>query len=196
MKRQRRRTTKGKPTILSLTRALRRTEREKARVSAGWIAERAKLDSPEFRFVSEIAQRWHYSEVRSIAHEAIKDLARTRGTIPMTEHKAREWLTERVNHEAQDHEHVIYPEQASVLLAASDNEEAYVEQGFGESADTSARARCALRADIWQLLEARSDEWEHDGDPEVAEDHSPDGGMCGLVQATPVNERDSQDGAP
>lgn len=71
----------------------------------------------------------------------------------------REFMTEWVDSVTDNHEYVIYTMQAKCLLLASDNESAY-EDSMGESTDNiSARACMALRADVWDVLNAREDEW-------------------------------------
>lgn len=72
----------------------------------------------------------------------------------------REFLREWVDSVTDDHQFVIYTYKAKAALLASDNEDAYAEE-IGETAPTVEVACCyAMRADVWQLLEARSDEWD------------------------------------
>ena len=123
-----------------------------------------KLASPEFEDAMDLARRWHYTEVRSLADMAIEELTAVRAKSPMTESEARDWLTRWTDESTDGHNHVIYTGKAVLLLAASDNDGAY-ESELGEStADSSARAAIALRADVWELLESRTDEWERDDD--------------------------------
>lgn len=81
----------------------------------------------------------------------------------------REFLTEWVDQATDDHQFVIYTLQARCALLASDNEGAY-ESDMGDPPPSPEAAACAaMRADVWDLLDARSDEWQI---PEV--DHGPD----------------------
>ncbi len=159
-----------KPTILSLTRALRRAERERDEAIAVQVEATRALESPEFDQIMRTARRWHFDEVRSLADSAIEALATVRKRETMTADEAMEWLDTWLHQTIDGHEHVIYTAQAVMLLAASDNDGAYEEE-YGESTeDASKRAYAALNTDVWKLLRARSDEWEHDDeDPEEAE---------------------------
>ncbi len=125
---------------------------------------------PEFDTIMSAARRWHLTEVNSIADEAIKELAAKRKKSPMTESEAREWLVEWVDQTTDGHEHVIYTGQATLLLAASSNDTAYEDESGEKPADSSAAACWALRADVWEALDHRSDEWEHDDDDEELDD--------------------------
>jgi len=160
----------SKPTIASLTRALRRAERERDAAIAAQEASTRALESPEFDQIMNMARRWHYDEVRSLADSAIEELATARKREAMSAYDAKEWL-ERWLHETIDgHQHVILTGQAVMLLAASDNDGAYEAEHGVPTGDTSQRAFAALNADVLQLLHARSEEWEHDDeDPEEAE---------------------------
>lgn len=161
-----------KRSLRSTTRKLGAAMRERDQA----IAERdaARDVAPDFGAVMTAARRWHYSEVRSIADEAIDEVLKERDAAHkagnrMTSDEARDWLTTWVDETIDGHQHVIYTGQAVMLLAASDNDDAY-ESEIGESTDdASARACCALRADVWEHLEARSDEWAFD-DEEPADD--------------------------
>lgn len=122
-------------------------------------------NTPDFDDVMRLARRWHYSEVRSLADEAIKECLKACATDD-SDHARREWLTTWVDETTDGHSHVIYTGQASMLLAASDNEDAWEELG-DSMPDVSARACMALRADVWELLEARDDEWKPGGDADA-----------------------------
>jgi hypothetical protein len=158
----------------------------------------------------DLARRWHYQTVRSIANDAIEacvgklvpadeatrmawsdaikaELTEDADAIlekhPTTRinrerdmgEDAREWLTEHVDGVTDDHNHVIYTGKAWMLCAASDNDDAYQEQ-MGEPPPTiEARACMALRADVWEMLEARSDEWDiEDTDEDDADEDDAD----------------------
>lgn len=160
----------SKPTIASLTRALRRAERERDAAIEAQEASIRALESPEFDQIMSMARRWHYDEVRSLVDSAIEELATERKREALTADDAREWLDRWLHQTIDGHEHVILTGQAVMLLAASDNDDAYeVEHGV-PTADVSQRAFAALNADVWKLLCARSEEWERDDeDPEETE---------------------------
>lgn len=118
---------------------------------------------PTFSDVMDAARRWYYSEIRSIADEAIKECLE-RHADDSTDDR-REALTEWVDETTEGHEFVIYTAQAGMVLAASDNDGAY-EDATGEDGGTvEARACMAMRADVWDMLGAREDEW-HAPDPD------------------------------
>lgn len=129
-----------------------------------------KLANPEFAEVMDLARRWHYTEVRSLADAAIEELAADRAKSPMTESEARDCLTRWVDQTTDGHSHVIYTGHAAMLLAASDNDGAYESETGQTTASYSVRAAVALRADVWQLLESRSEEWEYDDEEPNADD--------------------------
>lgn len=80
----------------------------------------------------------------------------------------REFLTEWIDNATDSHQITTYTAQASLACAASDCESAY-EENIGEQAPTvEAKACYAMRADCWQLLDARTDEWDLE-DPTCAE---------------------------
>lgn len=70
-----------------------------------------------------------------------------------------EYLREWVDQTTDGHEFVIYTHKARLVLVATDNPDAYSELG-SETQTPETMACCALRADVWELLEARRDEWE------------------------------------
>lgn len=118
---------------------------------------------PDFEEIMRMARRWHFTEVRSIATEAIRELAdHERRDGVLDEDDRREWLTTWIDETTDGHSHVIYTAQAAMLLAASDNEDAYQDDASEETPDVSTRACYALRADVWQLIEACEDEWNPD----------------------------------
>lgn len=112
---------------------------------------------PSFDDVMRAARRWYYSEIRDLVDDAI---ARLKSECkPSDEDEAREWLRDDVDQTTDGHAFVIYTGQAAMACAASDNDGAY-EDDTGEAPPTvEVRACYAMRADAWELLEARSDEW-------------------------------------
>jgi hypothetical protein len=117
--------------------------------------------APDFDEVMRTARRWYYSEIRDLANEAIKECLSKRGCPDGDTDERREWIDNWVSETTDGHEFVIYTAKAGMALAASDCDTAYEDsQGDGEAATAEVRACYAMRADVWQLLEARSDEWE------------------------------------
>jgi hypothetical protein len=102
---------------------------------------------------------WHYSEVRSIADEAIREM-----------HDAKpddrdEWLNDWLHETIDSHQHVIYTAMAKATLLASDNEDAYEQEiGSTDGSTIEGRAFCAIMADVREHLDARRDEWDVDSD--------------------------------
>jgi hypothetical protein len=128
--------------------------------------------TPDFDSVMSEARRWYYSEVRSIVDEAIAECRRDHADD--SPRARREAITEWVDQTTDGHEYIIYTAKAWMVLAASDKCDA-AEESMGEEAramEIGARACWALRADVWDVLEARSDEWEdwEPADPEVCAD--------------------------
>jgi hypothetical protein len=113
---------------------------------------------PDFSDVMSIARKWLYTEIRSIAEEAIKELKSQTPALE-TDDECREWLVEWVDETTDGHQFVIHTAQAGMVLAASDNDNAYEDETGETGASVEAKACCAMRADVWELLEARSDEW-------------------------------------
>lgn len=113
-------------------------------------------DEPSLDRAFEEIRRWYYSEIRSIADEAIKELA-SQGCDD--EDSVREWLTEWIDETTDGHNFVIYTFKAKCVCLASDNEDAYSDE-IGESPPSvEAQACMAMRRDVWDLLGAREDEW-------------------------------------
>lgn len=85
----------------------------------------------------------------------------------------REFLQKWVESATDDHNYVIYTHKAQLVVATSRNDSAY-EDDIGEKPPTvEAQACAAMRADVCELLEARSDEWEgEDEEPEDDDDGS------------------------
>lgn len=149
-----------------------------------------------FNDMTNNLQRWYHSEIRSIADSAIEACAgrvSTSGERAALDAEAlgdpdlaaairhgewsrerdegvdpREFMIEYVDQTTDDHEFVIYTFKAGCVLLASSNDGAY-EQELGDSgkATVEARACMAMRADVWELLEARSDAWETEEEEDV-----------------------------
>lgn len=112
--------------------------------------------TPEFEAVMDLARRWYYGEIRSIADEAIRLCA---SEASGDADDRREWLTQWVDQTTDGHEYVIYTAKAGMALAASDCDTAYEDQTGEAGGTVEVRACYAMRADVWALLEAREDEW-------------------------------------
>lgn len=114
--------------------------------------------APDFDSVMLAARQWLYAEIRSIVDSAISELH-----TALTEDAdldRNEWLTEYIDSITDSHNYVIYTAKAWMVCAASDNCDAY-EDEMGEKPPTVEAQACpAMRADCWQLLGARSNEWE------------------------------------
>ncbi len=105
---------------------------------------------------TQAIREWYYTEIRSMVDSLIEDL---KAEKPEDDDSAREWLTERVDEDTDGHEFVIYTYKAKCVCLASDHEDAYRDE-LGEPAPSvEAQACMAMRRDVWDLLEARSDEW-------------------------------------
>lgn len=85
---------------------------------------------------------------------------RPQGTNP------REYLTEWLDEAIDGHEFVIYTYKAKLVMVATDNADAY-EAEHGEASSKPEVTACwAMRADVWEELDRREDEWEiEDPDP-------------------------------
>jgi hypothetical protein len=108
------------------------------------------MDNPDFNDVMRLARQWYYTEIRSLVDDAIARHDRADG---------REALQSDLEQTIDGHEFVIYTAKASMVLAASDCENAYEEIGLGDDVSTEVRAYFAMLADCWQTLDAREDEW-------------------------------------
>jgi hypothetical protein len=113
--------------------------------------------TPTYDDVMRAARSWYYAEIRSCADEAIKECLQECAADDSTDTR-REWLEEWVDQTTDSHEYVIYTGKAGMVLAASDNDSAY-EDEIGEQGTVEARACFAMRADIWEILCARQEEW-------------------------------------
>lgn len=140
----------GRPTIKSLTRQLRDTERKLE------LARSESAQEPTYEGVRSAALRWYRAELARIVDRLIRE-----GRCDT------ETMTRRVNETTDDHRLVIHFGLASLVSFASNHEDAYQDE-YGEPAPTPEAAACAaLRADVLELLESRSDEWEPlDEDPD------------------------------
>lgn len=87
----------------------------------------------------------------------------------------REFLQEWVESATDDHNYVTYTHKAQLVVATSRNDGAY-EDDIGEKPPTiEAQACAAMRADVWEILEVRSDEWEgEDPEPDFSDDEPDD----------------------
>jgi len=121
-------------------------------------------DASSFDDVMSLARRWYYTEIRSLADEAIRAVHADKPSSSYDENDRREFLTGWVDETTDAHSFVIYTAKAGMVLAASDCDSAY-EDATGETgASVEVRACFAMRADVWALLEARSDEWSGEAD--------------------------------
>lgn len=101
---------------------------------------------------------WYHDEIRSLVDSAIEE-AKTRHVDGDDEDSRRERMTDWVDETTDGHEYVIYTFKAKCVCLASDNEDAYADE-IGEAPPTvEAQACMAMRRDVWDLLEAREDEW-------------------------------------
>lgn len=121
----------------------------------------AARDDPSFDDVAKMAARWHYTECDRIAKELLGELEQARADSLCARVSAHGFLRRLVTDRVDAHDHVINEAKAEMLLVASANRSAYWQE-FGEAADLTRRAACALTADIWERLEARIDEWDTD----------------------------------
>ena len=125
---------------------------------------------------------WYYSEIRSLADDAIEAIVgcvvglnsrspRTLGYVVGIEiepgQDRREFLQEWVEQALDGHSVLIYTRETKAALLASDNEDAYADETGEESADETVRCYYAMRADVWEHLEARSEEWVVQSDDTV-----------------------------
>lgn len=113
-------------------------------------------DEPSLDRAFEEIRRWYYSEIRSIADAAIKELA-SQGCDD--EYDACEWLTKWIDETTDGHNFVIYTFKARCVCLASDNEDAYYDEIGVAPSSVEAQAHSAMRRDVWDLLSAREDEW-------------------------------------
>ncbi len=109
---------------------------------------------------------WYYSEISSLVDSAITECNEANASIEdgvtvreYDESTLREWLTEWVDQATDDHHIVIYTFKAKCACLASDNEDAYSDEIGEPPPSVAAQACMAMRADVWELLNARSDEW-------------------------------------
>ena len=114
--------------------------------------------TPDFDAIVSDLRRWYYSEIRSLADEAIKE-CNAYHTADDDAYTRREWLDAWLHETIDGHEFVIYTCKAKCSLLASDNEDA-LEQETGESGTAEQRCYWAMRRDVVELIGARSDEWD------------------------------------
>ncbi len=100
--------------------------------------------------------KWYDSAIRSLADSLIEDCKKEKHA---DEYDARQWLTERIDQDTDGHEFVIYTFKAKCACLASDNEDAYEDELGEKPPSVEAQACMAMRADVWELLNAREDEW-------------------------------------
>lgn len=113
-------------------------------------------NAPDLDHAFSEIRRWYYSGVRRLVDCLIEE---SRDEKHEDADSAREWLTERVDEDTDGHEFVIYTFKAKCVCLASDNEDAYTDE-IGEPPPTvEAQAYMAMRRDVWDLLDAREDEW-------------------------------------
>lgn len=111
------------------------------------------VGDPGFSGVIAVASAWYYSEIRAIAASLIAECAEEKPDDP------NEWMTEAVDRATDDHSYVIYTARARVVVAVSSNADNY-EADYGERPETDeSRASWAMRADVWEHLNTRTDEW-------------------------------------
>ncbi len=118
-----------------------------------------KIETPPleatFDNVMTLARRWYYSEVRDLADESIKATVEHATDTDARTDAIQEWLTETID----GCQLVIYTAQAAMVCAASDNYGAYEDECREKPPTVEVQAFAAMRADVWQLLSAREDEW-------------------------------------
>lgn len=128
----------------------------RASARAGFVPYRVKSDEHAVPVRASNPKGVHTSYVRTYQE-------RSDGT------DRREFLQEWVEEATDGHEFVIYTHKAQLVVATSRNDGAY-EDNTGEKPPTvEAQACAAMRADVWELLEAREEEWEGE-DPEPEDD--------------------------
>ena len=110
----------------------------------------------DFTIGTDALRRWYWSEVRSLAREAVSE-------HPHDEEARREWVDETCD----AHEFLIYTYKAQAVLLASDSSDAYEEEFGAEEpwivpkrATDEVRAFWALRADVLDQIEAELPENE------------------------------------
>lgn len=171
--------------LLSNTPQIRRTIAARAKRGAAveLLSSRyyiVPMDGSEIsaRTISSILSTWYYAEIRAITESIIRDVRVGRGIDApkpreyvhdelhdAADNAVREWVMECVDARTDDHEYVIYTYKAKLVLVASEHADAYEEE-IGGKATVEARACMAMRADVWEHLNAREDEWLHVEGPE------------------------------
>lgn len=121
-------------------------------------------DSVSFDAAITALRAWHYSAVRDLVDDCIREM---RDANPADRDG---WIADWLHESIDGHNHVIYTIKAKAILLASDNEDAYEDEIGDGTADVSARAYMAFRADAMELLDARRDEWEEEEEEEDRSD--------------------------
>ncbi len=110
-----------------------------------------------FDDVMRLARQWYYSEIREIADSAIKSVnADTNGD---DDHEA--YLQTFVDAVTDEHQFVTFTVMAGMVCAVSDNDSAYTDELGEKPPLIEAQACFAMRADVWELLNARRPEWRY-----------------------------------
>lgn len=137
------------------------------------------LEYAEARGYLDDVPRAHRASARAsfVPYRQFDARERSPGTNP------REFLTEWVDQTTDGHEFCIYTYQAQLAIATSSNSEAWTDLDSENRPDDSARACLALRADVWEGLEARREEWEIE-DPE---DEDLDDGASHDIETCPCD---------
>lgn len=131
-------------------------------------------NTPDFNQIVSDLRRWYYSEIRDLADAAIKEINSEHGESD-DEDTRRERLDTWLHETIDGHEFVIYTFKAKCSLLASDNEDAMDEE-LGESGTVEQRCYFAMRRDVTELIDARSDEWVPDGSDDEIADPTDDAG--------------------
>lgn len=116
-----------------------------------------------------------------------KTSERSDGTDP------REFMEQWVDQTTDGHEFVIYTYQAQLVLATSSNSEAWRDLDSSNRPDDSACACLAMRADVWEKLEAWSEGWEAEDpedDPDDSETHDSEICPCEVCRGKRADKLD------
>lgn len=139
-------------------------------------AEEQAMDATFDKAMSEV-RKAYYSHVRDLAACVVEELRESgeKGE------DAREWLIERLHETCDGDGWVIYTARAQMILLASDNESAYINdfgtEGVADetgSINWSVLAYAALHRDIIEDLESRHGLDVNDPAPEDEEDDDED----------------------
>jgi len=190
---------KKKPTILSLTRALRACERAGAQMQDRANAAERAIHHPTFDDVVAVVHRWRRGEVERLAGEALAHLAVERSTRTVSDHDALnlfdEWTAEVAENTwplepntdgdtacyCSDFHGTICPQHASPRVnigVDTDGEAAFLwlasTKWSDPTDDDSAfkNARNALRRDVMHEIERRAAEWRYELNDDRNERHN------------------------